>query len=165
MTMQFRHSRAGVLIFSDDVLRTFRSYLQLAVDTPESGGVLLGRLLRDDHDIVIERVTTPLPGDKRTRAGFDRGGEAHLREIEKTFAETGGAIQYVGEWHTHAEPFPTPSPMDLKAYRAAVLESVKQNEACFLVIVGQRALRVWECDRQTGVISQLENVTDGGRDA
>lgn len=38
----------------------------------EAGGVLLGRHLLDSHDLVVDEVTTPKSGDRRSRFGFFR---------------------------------------------------------------------------------------------
>lgn len=36
----------------------------------EAGGVLLGRHLRDGSAIIVDAITTPLPGDRQSRTRF-----------------------------------------------------------------------------------------------
>ena len=45
---------------------------QLDDDAPESGGVLLGRLVVSTEDVVVDEVTTPGPYDKGSRYLFRR---------------------------------------------------------------------------------------------
>jgi integrative and conjugative element protein (TIGR02256 family) len=81
----------------------------------EAGGVLLGRY-RGPH-IEIMSCTTPLPEDLRTRFGFVRQDKGHQKAAIKEWLESGGSINFVREWHTHLERFPTPSWVDRRSWR------------------------------------------------
>ena len=71
----FRHSRDGVLKLTSEALETMLAFAQRDGDDFEAGGFLLGRLIRDCRDVIVDSVTTPQPGDQRSRFGFIRNGE------------------------------------------------------------------------------------------
>ena len=47
--------------------QTMQGFIQYASSATEAGGVLLGRHLRDGSAIVVDAVTVPMAGDRRTR--------------------------------------------------------------------------------------------------
>lgn len=151
--MRFRHSRNGVFAIGPTALTTFVSFVQHAPDALEAGGVLLGRYLRDGRDIIVNRVSVPKPEDVRTRFGFTR--TSHQDEVDEAWTTSGGTCCYLGDWHTHAEPFPSPSPLDLANWHRMLREEILDDEACFFVIVGQLELRVWEGNRAARTIDRL----------
>lgn len=151
--MIFSHSRSGAFKIGPDALATMRSYEQHAPDALEAGGLLMGRYLRGGYDIVVDEVTVPQPGDERSRFGFYRYAEGHQPLIDAAWESSGGTCCFLGDWHTHAEPNPTPSPVDVDNWRRMLREDVMDDEACFFVIVGLREIRVWEGNRRTGAIT------------
>ena len=148
--MMFAHSRRGIFKIGPEALAIMRGYEQHAPTSTEAGGLLLGRYLRGGFDIVVDRVTVPMPGDERTRFGFFRAAETHQRLVDEAWSESGGTCCFLGDWHTHAEPHPTPSSVDLENWQRMLHEDIQDDEACFFVIVGQREVRVWEGNRRTG---------------
>lgn len=155
MIAVYQHSREGVLKIGSDAIAAMRRYEQHAPDSLEAGGLLLGRYLRDGHDLVVDLVTEPMPGDERSRFGFYRDAEGHQRAIDVAWRASNGTCVLLGDWHTHAEPDPTPSDVDLDNWRKMLAES-EPGEARFFVIVGQRTIRAWEGDTRTGAIRQME---------
>ncbi|HEU4731736.1 MAG TPA: Mov34/MPN/PAD-1 family protein [Kofleriaceae bacterium] len=153
--LQFKHSRYGILQLGEDAVVALRSFEQHAPDATEAGGVLLGRYLRDGYDIVVDSITTPQPSDVRTRFGFDRNGE-HQRLIDEAWERSNGTCNFLGDWHTHAEPYPRPSAIDLGNWMRMMREDIRDDEACFFVIVGQAEIRCWEGNRTTSSITRLE---------
>lgn len=162
--MRFEHSRGGVIQIGEEVLATLRSFAQHAPDALEAGGILLGRYLRDGHDLVVDEVTPPQPSDVRTRFTFDRNGE-HQRFINEAWERSHGTCAFLGDWHTHAEPAPTPSSVDIENWKRMLREDIADDQACFFVIVGQREIRCWEGNRRTGKIARLDGATDVARRA
>lgn len=157
----FRHSRQGVLKIGPEALATMRSFEQHAADAFEAGGLLLGRYLSDAHDLVVDFVSTPMPDDERSRFGFFRGAKSHQRVIDAAWESSGGTCCFLGDWHTHAEPAPTPSPMDVENWQKMLREAIEPDQACFFVIVGQQVIRVWEGDHQTGRITPCPAIEKG----
>lgn len=155
MSITFARIRNGCVKIGDEALKMMREYTQLSHDATEAGGVLIGRHIVGGHDIVVDLVTSPMSGDRRSRTRFDRARRRHQQALDEEWKRSGGTSVYLGEWHTHPEPTPRPSGIDLNDWRRRLhYDSV---EAHFLVffIVGQRAIRGWEGSRTSFGISPL----------
>ena len=107
-------SEAHILI-EDEVLEVVGRYRQLSPWDPEAGGVLLG-YRRGDH-LHITQATVPLKEDKRGRFSFDRFDQRHGWMVWKRWTASNQRCDYLGEWHTHPEPNPTPSGTDEREWR------------------------------------------------
>ncbi|MCC6175205.1 MAG: Mov34/MPN/PAD-1 family protein [Chloroflexi bacterium] len=125
---------------------------------PEAGGVLLGRHIRDSNDIVVDGVTTPMAGDRRTRRRFRRGKKRHQAAIDEAWRVSNGTSTYLGEWHSHPEPLPTPSLIDRLDWGRKILFD-RHADPIFFVIVGISEIRVWE-GRRNGIPTQLPHLTE-----
>lgn len=128
----------------------------------EAGGVMLGRHILDSPDIVVDAVTTPRAGDCRAPFRFYRNQYAHQRVIDRVWRESGATCAYLGEWHTHPEPAPQPSALDLREWQRKLREDIFTGEALYFVILGTKHLRVWEGHRgslECRLIGELEEVT------
>ena len=129
-------------------LATIRDYAQDVPHKLEAGGVLLGRHILNTLDIVVDLVTTPLPGDHQSRVRFFRARRRHQAAIDRAWKDSGGTYTYLGEWHTHPEPGPMPSLVDQLNWRRKLMVD-RFSISLFFVIVGTEAVRVWE-GRQHG---------------
>jgi integrative and conjugative element protein (TIGR02256 family) len=109
----------------------------------EAGGVLLGRHIVDSDDIVIDKVTTPQPGDRSSRFRFIRARRRHQKLIDAAWCESNGTVTYLGEWHTHPERVPHPSLVDRVGWVKKLLFD-DFADALFFVIVGTEGVGVWE---------------------
>lgn len=154
--LTFLHSRGGKIKIGEAAVETMRSFEQHARYATEAGGLLLGRLINDCVDVVVDVVTVPQPGDTRERYGFQRAAGTHQPFIDLAWEATRGTCCLLGDWHTHAEPDPTPSQIDRDNWVRMLREDVRENEACFFVIVGQREIRVWEGVAQTSIVRPCE---------
>lgn len=96
----------------------------------EAGGVLLG--LRRGPHIEVVKVTTPMAGDTRTRTSFLRRDPGHFEVAQRLWRESNGTIGYVGEWHTHPEPFPLPSRVDTAEWRKVL--QLEQRLTVFVIV-------------------------------
>lgn len=85
-------------------------FVQSGFRSKEAGGILLG-YRRGPHIEVVE-ASTPLPGDIRKRHRFERCDAGHQAFSDFHWKSSHGLITYVGDWHTHPERTPTPSPVD-----------------------------------------------------
>jgi integrative and conjugative element protein (TIGR02256 family) len=131
------------------IMQRFR---QSEMHMTEAGGVLLGRHLRDGSAIIADDITTPLPGDKRARASFFRASKRHQAAIDAVWRTSDGTCTYLGEWHTHPEPFPTPSTIDWANWQRR-LANDQYSEPIFFVIVGTRATFAWEGRRDGSIVA------------
>ena len=103
---------------SDQVTGVWHSHRQTARDAAESFGVLVGTTSVDRREIWIEQVTTPMPRDRHTRFSFALRDPGHQRVVCGMFTRSGGRSIYLGTWHTHPEPVPTPSGIDRRDWAA-----------------------------------------------
>ena len=149
--MLFRLPSRVVKIDSAAVARLL-ACRQTAPDATEAGGVLLGRRLAGGH-VVVDEITEPIPTDVRARYAFHRSAE-HQAAIDEAHARSGGTCGYLGEWHTHAEPNPRPSSVDIEDWQRHACEDTYDGEELIFVIVGQEHVRAWRCDR-TGHVEPL----------
>ena len=102
----------------DDVAAIWHEHRQTTAVAHESFGVLMGTTSVDRREIWIEAVTTPMARDQRSRCSFGLRDPGHQRVVCERFARTGGRAIYLGTWHTHPQPAPTPSRVDRKDWGA-----------------------------------------------
>jgi integrative and conjugative element protein (TIGR02256 family) len=120
-----------MIILSDHVLEQFDSSRQRKPGLAEAGGQLFASLA--DGHIRIEKATGPRNSDKRGRTHFQPDRRAEQKEITTMHAS---GLHYVGDWHTHPEPVPTPSATDLRSMRECVSKSRHELNAFIMIIVG-----------------------------
>jgi integrative and conjugative element protein (TIGR02256 family) len=132
------HSKQRVW-FKPSVLETFSRFRQIRGE-PEGGGLLFAEF--ELPIIRISTVTTPHTTDRRWRMLFVPNRILQRRVIKEQFKR---GHHFVGEWHTHPEPSPTPSNLDLASMRDAFLKSGHELNYFITVIVGNRAdkLALW----------------------
>ena len=139
--------------------QTMQGFIQHASNATEAGGVLLGRHLRDGSAIIVDAVTAPMAGDRRARTRFHRAQQRHQAAIDAAWAASEGTRTYLGEWHTHPERIPTPSPVDRADWHRRLLQD-RYTAPLFFMIVGTAAVAVWEGHRPD-VIVQLAGFIPG----
>lgn len=125
------------VFFSQAALATIKAYAQLDPESLEAGGLLFAKI--KDGCAYIEIATEPRVTDERGRQSFHPDNDANQRDIEAMFKQ---GLHWVGDWHTHPEPHPTPSAEDIKAFRDC-WEASKPNPL-IEVIQGSKSMRVWE---------------------
>ena len=144
----FRLRNKGKIKVSEGVVSTIQSFCQDTDDKYEAGGVLIGRLIAGSKDIVIDKVTTPMIGDIRSRYKFTRGHN-HQVVLNKEWVDSSGSFHYLGEWHTHPEDYPSPSRLDKNSWRGMLKTGVFSTRFLYFIIVGMQYYSVWEGDRRT----------------
>ncbi|WP_046247213.1 Mov34/MPN/PAD-1 family protein, partial [Hymenobacter terrenus] len=82
---------------------------------PEAGGVIMGKLF--GGEIQLRWLSVPTPLDQATRDNFERHTHSAQLIIDYEFYNSGGEMIYLGEWHTHPEPHPSPSRTDREMIR------------------------------------------------
>jgi integrative and conjugative element protein (TIGR02256 family) len=139
----FLYSTGGRFEIGPDAIEVMHSYIQDAPNKIEAGGVLLGRHLLGSADIIVDRVTAPMRGDRGTRYRFRRARRRHQAEIDRVWRESNGTCAYLGEWHTHPVQQSNPSPIDLQDWDRK-LRNDQFTQPIFFVIVGTHSVGVWE---------------------
>ena len=129
--------RDGWILIEETVVTTMLSFRQDEVGKPEAGGILLG-YRRGIHIHVVD-ATIPRQKDKRSLFGFFRKDPYHGKYAVKQWKSSREFIDYVGEWHTHPEPDPHPSSIDLFEWKE-ICKS--RNDPMAFIIVGDRG-KLW----------------------
>ena len=151
MILLMKTVRSVVILFKDEhgqlleinleAWEKMLSYRQGNI-APEAGGLLLGRIILETGDCVVDEVTNPLPQDRRRRFRFFRSNH-HQKILDKAWQLSSGTCNYLGEWHTHPEDYPTPSHVDWENWCRKLLDVRNSYEILFFLIVGEKAIRIW----------------------
>jgi len=131
-----------ILYIRPEALEKMNNYRQISWSDPEAGGILIGRVLVEDGNYIIDDVSEPMPTDKRSRARFSRKPEGHQEYYNDVWERENGRCFYLGEWHTHPERVPVPSSIDRKDWNR--LLNIGYETGClFFIILGIEELKVW----------------------
>lgn len=144
--------------FRDDILQIFYSFRQDSIEKYEAGGILMGRRLING-DIFITDVTSPQKGDTRKRSFFKKQTKIHQSISDSLWEKSSGMTVYLGEWHTHPEDSPIPSPIDLRGWKLSV--SKQPNDKTYIfVILGIKELSVWSYSKTDGLIKMKQKTRE-----
>lgn len=147
----FRHpTNDGFIIVNSSVLRQINRHRQTAGYLHEAGGILMG--LRRGRHIEVTFATTPKREDRRTRTAFHRLSLFHQRFAIRAWHRFDRTLDYVGEWHTHPEQNPSPSPIDRAEWAKLMRRS--KGELVFMIL-GISGL--WPGLSSRGVVKQLQS--------
>ena len=134
------------LLFADRVVARFERHRQRGAPDLEAGGQLFGTV--DDRAVRLIDASGPGSGDERGRTHFRSCPVRAQRAIERR-ARRG--LLYLGEWHTHPEVVPRPSPQDRLAMSSLLRDSRPNTDPLLMVIVGRQpgtgGWHVESCDR------------------
>jgi integrative and conjugative element protein (TIGR02256 family) len=130
------------LIFPSHVLNRLAKQRQTRWWHRESGGQLFARF--DLPDIIIDEATGPRRSDCRTRYSYRPNRRAEQREIN---LQHRAGLHFIGDWHTHPEPIPSPSLRDAESMHELFAQSKHVLNGFVLAIVGREnfpyGLSVW----------------------
>jgi integrative and conjugative element protein (TIGR02256 family) len=122
-------------VIQPGVLTTFALHQQLRPRDTEAGGQLFGRVV--ENQVWVELATGPRRTDIRSRYFYQPNRRAEQGEIDHYHLQ---GLLFLGDWHTHPEPSPTPSSRDLESIRETFKKSVHHLNGFLLVIVGTQSL-------------------------
>lgn len=108
-------------------------YMQ-RTDSSEVGGILLGYLFEDRIEII--QAVGPSPLDRAGPHEFVRSKEGAQLLINGAWRKSDGRLNYVGEWHSHAEINPSPSPQDKEMLASALRSTRMDNDFLIMMILG-----------------------------
>ena len=123
------------LIFSAEVVGCFKRHQQLRWWQREAGGQLFARF--EESGIHIVESTGPRRTDWRSRTSYKPDRVAEQLEIDERFRN---GLHFVGDWHTHPEDLPRPSPIDLTSTADGFHRSRHGLNAFVMAIVGRAVL-------------------------
>jgi [CysO sulfur-carrier protein]-S-L-cysteine hydrolase len=130
------------IVLEADVMQTWARYRQHTARRKEACGVIIGSTSNDQTEVWLEHATRPGRRDRRWRNGFHMKDPVHQRTVNKYHATSGGTSIYLGTWHTHPEPNPTPSGIDQKDWQRCQL--LNPDRRLLFAIVGQVEIRLFE---------------------
>ncbi|WP_342560608.1 Mov34/MPN/PAD-1 family protein [Psychrobacillus sp. FSL W7-1457] len=140
--MRFEYSNCTVEI-KKQVLDEFKKYIQTKPSKKESGGILIGRYIKDTPNAIVDLCTTPQPEDRQKRYFFKRSKKYHQEILDLIWEKSNSTQNYLGEWHTHPELRPIPSSHDLKEWGNLLSKQNEDVRYIFFVIVGIHEICVW----------------------
>lgn len=146
--LTFTDKHGGLLVIMPSPLDRMLTYRQLGWFSTEAAGVLIGE--RRGPHLVVHQISEPGPGDIRRRCFVDRRGAHHQIAVDEAFSSSSGALQYLGEWHTHPEDSPSPSITDLSTWQRHL---IADDEQMALLIVGRK--EIWGAKKKAGIIISL----------
>ena len=120
----------------------------------EAGGLLLGRHLVDSKHLAVDENSVPMQGDKRSRTSFFRG-VGHEKYAHACWERSDQTCGYIGNWHTHPEPYPKPSMIDIGDWMNVLEKDVYEGDKLYFIIVGTKELACWEGELNTMILTKL----------
>lgn len=152
----FLRTKEGKVKLSIKTINRLVAYKQNNLTKLEAGGVLLGRFIENSSNIIIDFVTKPQPTDIRKRNYFKRQS-GHQNIINKVWKASKGSCNYLGEWHTHPELYPTPSKIDINSWKKQLKKAKFYNNSLLFVIVGIKEIAIYEGNKINLSIKKLKN--------
>src|SRR5579872_5651258 len=119
------------LVFTELVLKHLHTYRQTKLGDLEAGGQLFAKISL--NQVYVCEVTGPRSGDKRGRYSYRPDRKAEQMEIRERHSRD---VHFIGDWHTHPEPVPSPSHTDSASMVDCFRKSKHSLNAFLLVIVG-----------------------------
>lgn len=107
----------------------------------ETGGILVGKV--EDACVIIKHAIGPGPVANHELTKFKRDGDYSQEVLDALVQDSGGEIDYIGEWHSHPVKS-RPSSLDIKSMLwIATNEKYAIKEPVMLLCVGTGTNR-WE---------------------
>lgn len=102
----------------------------------ETGGTLVGHYSEDFREAFVTEALEANIGARKQRVRFYRPPDDVDGQLARIYEESGGLTHYLGEWHTHPDAAPTPSPTDLSTLRGLARSRSVATDTPFMVILG-----------------------------
>ncbi|WP_415912170.1 Mov34/MPN/PAD-1 family protein [Neptuniibacter sp. QD37_11] len=122
------------------VLDIWDEHKQKKLTDNEQFGVLIGSF-SEPNDYLINEVTVPIGLDRSTRTRFSLVDPYHQEKVNQHFKQSQGQLAYIGTWHTHPEPHPKPSKLDIKDWEACCKRN--PDRSLIFVIVGTDSITIY----------------------
>ena len=112
-----REQRPIILLGHDPIERISADAARYA-GRKERGGILLG--YRRGPHLEVNEATLPMLWDWGSMFSFRRSARGHQSIALGRWRNSGQTVDWLGEWHSHPEPLPSPSGIDLGSWRNIV---------------------------------------------
>lgn len=128
--VRLRDVRTTVINLSPKAMTTIVTETGARTSPDETGGILLGHDLGDEIQVTV--AGDPGPAARHSAARFRRD-LAHATRLGEAAWALDRSL-WVGDWHTHPNGPPQPSPYDLRTYRH-LLREPELSSARFLAVI------------------------------
>jgi integrative and conjugative element protein (TIGR02256 family) len=109
----------------------------------ETGGVIVG-FVAPRNRLVLQRFMPPSNRNRASRSWLERDLTDAQAFVNAAYRDTGGKLNYVGEWHTHPEGSPSPSGSDISMLGDMLRNSQLELDFLIGVILGNTGrIRLW----------------------
>lgn len=125
----FESLSGELVVLREEAVKQLIQYRQVFSSSKEAAGVLIGE--RRGKHLVVYDISIPGSKDKRSRFRVIRRSTSHKQKVDKCFKESGGRLQYLGEWHTHPEETPQPSGIDISGWSTI---DTSQKKMAFVIV-------------------------------
>ncbi|SRR6266436_3556226 len=136
MKKKHLHETTCRLLIHLSVLELIETESAKALRT-ETGGVLAGFGDATAGEVHVTHASRPGPMARKTLFSFARDTEYCQGFLNSVARQSGGVIDYLGEWHKHHEHVPRPSWTDVTTSKKIALSSDYHVSKCLLLIVGE----------------------------
>lgn len=102
------------VLVPNSIIESIKKYSCISESSKEAGGIFIGSY-RGTH-IEVVSCTTPYADDTRDKYAFNRCDRNHQLKALELWEKSNHTQTYIGEWHTHPEGHPAPSPIDLRSW-------------------------------------------------
>lgn len=136
------------IFLTETVIDIFRQFRQLEQQGNEKGGIVLGQISEDEHQILVCRASVPGSQDGNNRKFFHRDRKKAQQIVEYEFYNSGGKNTYLGEWHTHRARKALPSPQDIRMITRQLATNEMKARFILLFVVAQEELFIGLYDGQ-----------------
>ena len=134
------------LLIHEVPLLIMEEYTQYGKRQNESGGIILGKIVSDQINIL--RLSIPTSLDKSSRYNFERSKTGAQIIIDYEFKNSHGQTIYLGEWHTHPEEYPTPSKQDIRMIKEQYSQNKLNVPFVILMIKGTKGIFIGIIDEE-----------------
>jgi len=120
-----------LVVLSDSAIASMVRHRQLSDKDREAGGQLFAKF--EGGNTIIVDATEPKPLDRSGRYGFVPNLLLQRQEIKALYKK---GKHFVGDWHTHPQPIPSPSGDDIWSMVDCFRKSRHELKAFLMIIVG-----------------------------
>lgn len=146
----FYPDAARYVLFTEPALIHMYAHTQRHPWQKEAGGEIFS-MYPGSAGLIIHSATGPNSNDRRRRNSWNPDIKAADLNRQTEFAQGKHAV---GLWHTHPEPFPSPSTQDRKTTQEYLATFNSDRSRYLMVIVGNRnsppAIGVWVATAENG---------------
>lgn len=118
------------------VLESIHAHMNRKGFQIESGGILLGTRSTVSPSFEITHASLPSRFDVAHKFSFIRKKDPANDKIRSAWANSGGTVNYLGEWHTHDESLPVPSTVDRQLINQVIKDKACSFDRVFMLILG-----------------------------